>query len=112
VFRDWLLIDELQLELELALITFPGTGRSQGELIDALRYMPGVRQIIETEHARDVLAIVIFAGPRQRRELRARLSELSDQLIWDNILQETHEPAAITWRALALQAAADERLRA
>lgn len=112
VFREWLLIDEPRLGLELALLTFPGDGRRQTDLLEALRQTAGVRQIIETARKRDVVAIVLFAGPRERRDLRARLEEISHQIIWDDVISETHEPAPHTWRALALTAAAEEDLLA
>jgi hypothetical protein len=111
-FREWLLIDERRLDLELALVTFPGDGRHQGGLIRALAGTAGVRQVIETAHKRDVIAIVVFSGPEQRRELQASLEELAERRIWDDILFETHEPAINTWRALSRRAAEEEDLAA
>lgn len=110
VLRDWLLVDENELGLELALVRFPGSGRRQKELVEALGKLVGVRQIIETERSGDVLAIVMFSGLDVRRDLRARLEELSDRLFWDNVLSESHQPALATWRALATKAAVAEHL--
>ena len=39
-FRDWLLVDELRLQLSVALVTFPGSGRRQTDLIAALERTP------------------------------------------------------------------------
>lgn len=109
-FRDWLLVDENQLGFELAVVRFRGGGRRQRELVRALKKLVGVRQIIETEESGDVLAILMFAGLEQRRDLRARLEELSDRFFWENVLSETHEPALGTWRELARRTAEAEGL--
>jgi hypothetical protein len=112
IFREWLLIDEQRLDLDVGLVRFTGSGRRQSELLTALRHLPGIRQVIETAYKRDVLAITVTAGAAQRRNLRARLEELATELYWDEVVFETHEPAVDTWRELARQAAADEQLLA
>jgi hypothetical protein len=71
-----------------------------------------VRHLIDTSHTRDVVAFVVFDGSRERRDLRARLEELAERMIWEDILHETHEPAVQTWRHLARVAAASEDLLA
>ncbi len=109
-FRDWVLVDENRLGFELAVVRFPGQGGRQKELVKALKKVVGVRQIIETEESGDVLAILIFAGLEQRRDLRARLEELSERFFWENVLSETHEPALVTWQELARTAADAEGL--
>jgi hypothetical protein len=109
-FREWLLVDELRLDLEVALIQFPGRGSRQGDLLDGLRRTAGVRHIIETSRTRDVYAFAVFGGPQGRRELRARLEELATEMTWDDVLWETQEPAVETWRALARDAAEAEGL--
>jgi hypothetical protein len=108
--RDWLLIDELRLGIELAILRFPGDGTPQADLIRRLRATPGVRQLLETAHKRDVVAIVLFSGARGRQEVRAQVDEIAERVIWDDVLSETWDPAARTWRALALAAAAEEEL--
>ena len=84
-FPEWLLIDELALGLEVARVRFPGDGSHQHELLDPER-TPGVRHIIDTAHTRDVYAVLLFQGPRGRRELRARLEELAEAFFWNDAL--------------------------
>jgi hypothetical protein len=110
VLRDWLLVDELRLDLEVAFIRWPGNGARQSELIAGLSSTDGVRHIFETSRARDVYAIVVFDGVEQRRALRARLEELADVLEWEDILFETQEPSISLWRMLAQRAAQTENL--
>jgi hypothetical protein len=109
-FREWLLVDELRLDLEVALIRFPGGGSRQDELLEGLATTAGVRQVVETARVRDVYAFVVFEGAQRRRELRARLEELAHALEWDDILFETHEPSIEMWRDLAYRAAEAEDL--
>lgn len=109
-FREWLLIDELRLSLEVALVRFPGAGSRQGELLAGLAATVGVRHVVETGHRRDVYAFVVFDGVQQRRELRARLEEFTKALEWDDVLFETHEPSIEMWRDLAHRAAETESL--
>ena len=108
--RDWLLVDEAALEVETALLRFPGSGRRQSALIDGLTCLPGVRQVIETAHLRDVFAVVIFLGPTHRRDLRAQVEELAPEVVWDDVLFETHEPTVRSWQELARRTAAREGL--
>jgi hypothetical protein len=109
-FRDWTLVDELRLGLEIALVRFPGRGSRQDELLRGLSNTSGVRQILETARVRDVYAVLVFDGVHQRRALRARLEELTEDLEWDDVLYETHEPTAAMWRDLARRAAQAEGL--
>jgi len=110
--RDWLLIDEQQLGLETALIRFPGDGRKQTQLIGMLDHLPGVRQVVETAPRREIVIVAVFSGARARQELRARLEEVAEQMIWDEILKETHVPSLVTWAALSREAAVRESLLA
>jgi hypothetical protein len=111
-FREWLLIDELKLDLEVALVRFPGDGTRQTDLMAALCQVAGVRQIVETQRDRDIWAFVVFDGARRRRDLRARLEELAPRLQWDDVLFETQEPTRLLWRDLAVRTAAREQLLA
>jgi hypothetical protein len=111
-FREWLLIDELKLDLEVALVRIPGDGTKQTDLIGSLSRVAGVRHIVETQRDRDVWAFVVFDGARRRRELRAQLEELAPRLQWDDVLFETQAPMRLLWRDLAVRAAARERLLA
>jgi hypothetical protein len=110
VFFDSLLIDALALDVELALARVPGTGASRHDLVVALQDVNGVRQLLETGHRRDIYLVVMFEGPRHRRELRAQLDELVPELVWDDILFESQTSAAAAWEELARRAARDERL--
>jgi hypothetical protein len=112
VFRDWLLIEEAKLDLEVALVRFPGDGSAQAELLAALRRVAGVRHIIETQRQRDLLALVVFQGVQRRRELRARLEEIAPRIEWDDVLFETQEPTRLLWKDLARRAAVEEELSA
>jgi len=109
-FREWLLIDELRLDLDLHLVRFPGRGSRQTELLRTLRQLAGVRQVMETADDRAIFAVVITAGAGARRDLRARLEEVTDRMYWHEILFETHEPTMGTWEALAREAALDDGL--
>jgi plasmid stabilization system protein ParE len=109
-FREWLLIDELALGLEVALVRFPGTGSRQHELLEGLERTPGVRHIIDRAHARDVYAVVLFQGARGRRELRARLEELAEAFFWDDVLWESQLPAIASWLSLAKESATRDGL--
>jgi hypothetical protein len=109
-FREWLLIDELKLGLEVAIVTFPGDGAQQVELLNALRQTAGVRHIIETQRDRSIMAIVVFADAEHRRHLRAQFEELAERLYWDDVLYETQEPSILMWRDLAHRAATVEGL--
>lgn len=111
-FRDWLLIEELRLDLEVAMVTFPGDGARQTELINALQNVPGVRQLFELQHDRTVCALLLFAGSQHRRDLRSRLEEMAPHLLWDDVIFETHEPALHAWRELARRAAEVEHYAA
>jgi hypothetical protein len=109
-FETTFQVDEAALGLHRILLHFPGDGASQSDLQDALESTPGIRQILEGGHARDLWAVAVVRNDEDRALLRAALSELTDRFIWDEVLFETHRPAAQTWRELARRAAEDERL--
>lgn len=110
--REWLLVEEHKLDLDSAMIRFPGSGRRQSDLLRGLDGVHGVRQVIELSEQRDVLAIVIFDGRDDRRRLRAELEELAWSMIWEDIESESHDPATATWKHLARHAAGGEGLLA
>lgn len=110
--RTWLLIDEPAADLDVSLLRFPGDGRPQPDLFEALQMMPGVRQLLQLAGEGDVLAVVIFDGARARRQLRSRLQrELGVTPSWQEVERESWQPAVGSWRALAQDAAAAEGLR-
>jgi hypothetical protein len=109
--REWLLVDESKLGLEKALVRFPGNGLARPELRRALERLAAVRQVLELEYDRELVAIVVFADAEARAALQAQLAELTtDARIWDGIIHETHLPARRLWSELARRAAAGEDL--
>jgi hypothetical protein len=109
--RDWLLVEELKLDLDLAIVRFPGAGAKQGRLLQALTRLAGVRQVFELTERRDLLAVLLFDGRRDRRRLRAELEELADVMVWEDIESESSLPAVTTWARLAQAAATNEGFR-
>jgi hypothetical protein len=103
-------VNEERLGVERALVRFPGKGRRQGALIAALKTCPGVRQVIELSAAGDVLAILLFRGPGDRKAVRSALEEMDRPMYWDDVVLEDHEPAISTWQRLLRRAAEDEGL--
>ena len=88
----------------------PGT-RSSEEIFEILGDLSGVRQLLQVGSTGEILAVVVFDGARARRELRAVIQErLQMRPQWDEIEQETFEPALRTWRELARKVAGDEDL--
>jgi hypothetical protein len=108
-FWDWLLVDESRLGVRKALVRILGFGRRQDGLIDWLRELPGVRQIIETSFDRELIIVVLFRDSGEGERIRAQIEEHAPDrgLTWQEILREEHLPAVQTWRHLASQAAAE-----
>jgi hypothetical protein len=110
LIREWWLVDEARLGLEKAVVRFPGEGNARVELRRRLERIAAVRQIVELEHDRELVAVVVFSGAEERVALQAQLSEIAEVRIWDDILYETHLPALSLWRERAYRAAAEEGL--
>jgi hypothetical protein len=108
--RDWLLVDEARLGIQKVLLRFPGDGSEQQALKEALQRTPGIRQVFETGHARDVFAMALLSPSADRRIFRARIEEIATRFYWEDVLEESHESAIGTWRALAREAGAEEGL--
>ncbi|MDQ3725265.1 MAG: hypothetical protein M3335_05155 [Actinomycetota bacterium] len=106
--RSWLLVDEERLGYKRALVTFPGDGARQVDLIASLRRTVGVRQVIETRERRDVHAIVLFT-PEEEDQLLAKLEGLG-RCLWNGISDEDHLPALHTWETLLKRKARREGL--
>lgn len=109
--RKWLLVREVDLDLDVSVLRFSPGERSSEQIVEALESISGVRQIIQLATSGEVLAIVIFDGAQARRELRAVLQErLQMRPNWDEVERETFQPALRTWQDLARKAAEDEGL--
>jgi hypothetical protein len=99
-----LLVEEHKLDLDTAVVRFPGVGKRQSDLLGKLLTVRGVRQILELATDRDLLVVVVFDGRSDRIRLRAELEELADSMTWEDIESETHRPAIATWKHLARRA--------
>jgi hypothetical protein len=116
VWTDWLRVDELGLGLRKALIRVPNEGWNVDSLVDALRSIAGVRQVIVTAEDREVLAVVIYRTPEEGANLRARIEEHAGRLTSGTRLPirmhlieyETHEPTRLTWLDIARREAAND----
>jgi hypothetical protein len=108
--REWLRVDPIRLGLDASLVSFPGVGKRQAAVLEALLSTAGVLQVLETGHKRDVLAIVVSEDAEARRLLRAKLAEYAEAAVWDELLLDTQEPAVKTWMVLARNAGEDEGL--
>ena len=113
-FRDWLAVDGVTLNLGVGLVTIAvASGRSQRDVYRRLCLLAGVVHVFAAGDGTDrrVFAVVLTDGESDRRRLRAELDELADDWRWDDVDQETVEPALGTWIHLVRQAADREALR-
>jgi hypothetical protein len=109
--RKWMLVREPDLDLDVSLLRFRPGSRSPEEIYETLGQLSGVRQLLRIGTSGEILAVVVFDGARMRRELRAVIQErLQLRPQWEEIEQETFQPALRTWRDLARKAARDEGL--
>lgn len=107
----WLLVDEpsLDMDLERALVVFPGEGRRRPDLIAWLRALGAARQILVTRSRRDVLCILVYRA-FERERLFAAVEALEESFLWDDILEEDRRLERHMWTALAQRAAREELL--
>lgn len=113
--RDWLMVRPSELNLGLGLLTFPTAGaQAQRELYRTLGGVVGVVHVLAVGDGRDrrVVALVLTDGEDDRRRLRVELDEFGNGWQWDEVDDETLEPAVETWRHLARTAARREDLLA
>ena len=107
----WVLVSEGDLDLDVSLLRFEPGVRPPEEIVEVLRGISGIRQILQLGTSGEVLAVAVFDGARARRELRAVIQErLGIRPRWDEVESETFAPATRTWRDLARKAAHDEDL--
>jgi hypothetical protein len=107
----WLLVSEGDLDLDVSLLRFEPGKSTPEEIVEVLKRISGIRQILQLGTSGEVLAVAVFDGARARRELRAVIQErLGIRPQWDEVESETFAPAIRTWRDLARKAALDEGL--
>jgi hypothetical protein len=107
VVRPWLLPEWRALNFFMAAVRVE-LPRAEPAAAKALEIIAGVIEVFAWE--RGALAIVVYERRSDRDALRARLEDFAEIESWQEI--ESHRPQAVidTFRALALQAAAKERL--
>jgi hypothetical protein len=107
----WLLVDEpmLSLDLERALVVFPGSGSRRPKLIARLEGLGTARQILVTRSRRDVLCILVYRT-FEREGLFAAAETLGEAFLWDEVLEEDRRLEGSMWTALAQRAAGEESL--
>jgi hypothetical protein len=111
--RGWLAVRPGELGLGVGLVTFAAAGaQAQRELYRTLQAVIGVAHLLAVGDGPDrrVIALVLTDGEQDRRRLRAQLDEFADSWHWDEVDDETVEPAIETWRYLARSAARREDL--
>jgi hypothetical protein len=107
--RRTALIDYAALDFFTALVTLRTKG-DRDEVIRKVGQVRGVVELLSVEDSEDVLALVVFERLSDKRTLEGMLSEHADIRGWQTIEERRHQPAAMTFRSLALDAAARERL--
>jgi hypothetical protein len=101
--KEWMLVEEPRLGLRKVLFRVANDGLPQPRLIEALRSLTGLAQIIETSYDREILAVAVVRTDGEARDLRSRVEELAPDrgVRMDLIETESHEPAARTWLEIA-----------
>ena len=107
----FVLIDEAKLPLDLAkvYVHFPGTGQRRPALVEALRGLGVVRQVLVTRSRRDVVCILICRA-EDRHALFDAVEHLGEPFVWDDVLDEDRSIERETWIALSRRFAAAEDL--
>jgi len=100
--------DATKLDLDLAVVTFPGHDRPE-QLMGILRGTERVVRIYEG-YDRDVIAIVLYDGAAERRRLQTLLEEHEPRLRWVVVRDLDDSFAASTWLSLARRVAVNEHL--
>ena len=107
IFRAWQLVDESALGIAVALLRLYPRGsktsdrlRHQRELVRWLRKSLCVRQLLISADGRLVTAVVLYDEPARREQSQVALDDLGCAWDWDEVAEETWEPAPNTWRWL------------
>lgn len=109
--RPWVLVREgvLPLDLETALVVFPGRGRRRDRLVRHLRELGPTRQLLVTRSRRDVFCVLLFR--RQDREgVFHAVEALGEDFVWEEITHEDRALEGTAWMCLAQRIARDEAL--
>ena len=106
--RDAVEFDATKLDLDLAVVIFPGRERPE-PLRELLRTTPGVLRVYEGWD-RDLVAIIVYDGAQERRRLQTLLDEHEPRLQWIVVREVDDAPASRTWEELAVRIARAEGL--
>ncbi len=98
-----MVVDEPALGLLRLLLRLPNDGLPRPELLEALRGLPGIRQVLEVSSDREILAVGLARDLREAEDLRARVQDhaVGQSVRMDIISAESHRPAERTWVELA-----------
>jgi hypothetical protein len=103
------LVDYAALDFFTALVTLRIDGH-RGAVMSKLEQVRGVIELLSVEDSNEVLALVIFERRSDKRALESMLGEFAHIVDWRPIEEQRHQAAVSTFRSLALDAAARERL--
>jgi hypothetical protein len=109
--KPWLLVEESQLglELEKALVLFPGHARARPELTRFLRQTGALRQLLVMRSRRDVLCVLVFHRD-DRDALFESIESTGESFIWEELIEDDRTVESAMWRALMQRAAVREAL--
>lgn len=107
----WLLVEvsELDLDLQTALLVFPGRGRRRPRLLNALKATGSVRQLMVLDGRRDVICVLLFRRT-ERIRLRVAVQAIGEEFRWQDVLDEDRRIEANTWIEITIAMARDEAL--
>lgn len=104
--RETLDFDATKLDLDLAIVLFPGSDRT-ADLLEVLHSTERVIRIYRG-YDRDLVVVVGYDGTRERQRLQALLEEHEPSLRWIVVREIDDTPGAATWLSLARRVAEDE----
>lgn len=110
--HDWIResveVDPTKLDLDLAIVIFPAMSRSE-QLLAALR---GTGRVVRlySGYEKDLVAVIVYDGARERRRLQTRLEEHAPELHWIVVRDVDDAIASESWLSLARKIAAEEGL--
>jgi hypothetical protein len=111
VWTDWLRVDEGRLGLKRSIIRIPNDGLPATDLIEKLRNMPGIRQVMVTKEDREILAVAIYRKEEEADDIRAKVEEHASpdfRVRMHELVIDTDEPTPLTWLEIAKHEAEEE----